>query len=77
MSIDDFNEALGTALPQDAARTMAGLVFNELGRRPVPGDKITVGCIRLLVSEVDGARIARLRVEMPGAGSSSTSPHSA
>lgn len=25
-------------LPQDAARTMAGLVFDALGRRPAPGD---------------------------------------
>ena len=34
MTIDDFNETVGTDLPMDDARTLAGLVFNTLGRRP-------------------------------------------
>jgi CBS domain containing-hemolysin-like protein len=32
MTLDDFNEAVGTRLPQDAAHTMAGFVFNALGQ---------------------------------------------
>src|SRR5829696_8255631 len=32
MTIDDFNETLGQHLPQDRARTLAGLVLNALGR---------------------------------------------
>jgi putative hemolysin len=42
MTIDDFNETVGTRLPHDGARTMAGLVFNALGRRPKPGDAVTL-----------------------------------
>ncbi|MFY9806062.1 MAG: hemolysin family protein, partial [Pseudonocardiaceae bacterium] len=38
MSIDDFNEAVGTTLPMRGPRTLAGLVFDALGRRPRPGD---------------------------------------
>ena len=64
MTIDDFNEAIGTQLPQDGARSMAGLVFNALGRRPQPGDAVTVGSVRLAVERVDGLRITRLRVEL-------------
>jgi putative hemolysin len=64
MTIDDFNEAVGTQLPQDGARSMAGLVFNTLGRRPQPGDEITVGSVRLAVERMDGLRITRLRVEL-------------
>ena len=62
MTIDDFNEAVGTALPQDGARTMAGLVFNALGRRPAPGDAVDVEGVRLVVERLAGLRITRLRV---------------
>jgi putative hemolysin len=64
MTIDDFNEAVGTSLPQDHARTMAGLVFSALGRRPVPGDAVVVDGARLEVDEVAGLRITRLRVRL-------------
>jgi putative hemolysin len=68
MTIDDFNETVGTGLPKDDARTMAGLVFHELGRRPRPGDGVEVDGVRLTVGEVDGNRIVRLRVTTrPGA----------
>ncbi|HEX8103627.1 MAG TPA: hemolysin family protein, partial [Solirubrobacteraceae bacterium] len=63
MTVDDFNEAEGAQLPQDGARTMAGLVFNALGRRPVTGDSTTVGGLRLTVGDTDGARITRVRVQ--------------
>jgi putative hemolysin len=63
MTIDDFNETVGTALPQDrSARTLAGLVFDELGRRPRVGDAVTLGRVTLTVAEMDGLRIARLTV---------------
>ena len=65
MTIDDFNETVGTELPQDDARTLAGLVFNALGRRPRPGDEVEVDGVGFRVDETDGARITRLRVELP------------
>ena len=64
MTIDDFNETVGTDLPVDDARTLAGLVFNHLGRRPVSADEVTVGDVRLTVEETDGARITRLLVRL-------------
>ena len=42
MTIDDFNETVGTALPQRGARTLAGLVFDGLGRGPRAGDTVNV-----------------------------------
>jgi len=62
MTIDDFNETVGTQLPKDDARTLAGLVFHELGRRPDPGDAVEIDGVRLTVGEVDGHRITRLRI---------------
>jgi len=61
MTIDDFNETVGTDLPRQGARTMAGLVFSTLGRRPDEGDAASVAGITLTVEDVDGHRITRLR----------------
>ena len=66
MTIDDFNEAVGTDLPNERARTMAGLVFNALGRRPEPADVVAVDGVRLAVEELDGVRITRLSVAPRG-----------
>jgi len=65
MTIDDFNETVGTDLPQDGARTLAGLVFNTLGRRPQEGDEVTVGDVRFTLESVDSARITGLVVHLP------------
>jgi putative hemolysin len=64
MTIDDFNEELGTRLPQDGPHTMAGLVFHMLGRRPQPSESVEVDGVVLTVEEVDGARIKRLLVRI-------------
>jgi putative hemolysin len=66
MSIDDFNEATGATLPEDTgSRTLAGLVFSELGRLPEEGEKVALDGVALAVEEIDGQRIAKLRVELP------------
>jgi putative hemolysin len=63
MTVDDFNETVGTELPTDGARTLAGLVFDRLGRRPAPGDEVTVAGTRFAVRELDGLRITQLAIE--------------
>jgi putative hemolysin len=65
MTIDDFNETVGTQLPQPGVRTIAGLVFNVLGRRPAADDHVNVDAVRLTVGDVQGARITRVRAELP------------
>jgi len=62
MTVDDFNEAMGTRLPQDGPRTLAGLVFDALGRRPEPGDAVELGGARITVEELAGLRITGLLV---------------
>jgi putative hemolysin len=64
MSIDDFNEAAGTELPQEGPRTLAGLAFDALGRRPQPGDEASVDGVTLRIEDVDGLRITKLRVSL-------------
>jgi putative hemolysin len=65
MTIDDANEALGTSLPQRGPRTLAGLTFDALGRRPVPGDRVDFDGVELRVDAMDGLRIVQLRITLP------------
>jgi putative hemolysin len=64
MTIDDFNEAVGTDLPQRGPRTLAGLVFDALGRRPEPGDSANIAAVTLRIEEVQDLRITKLRIEL-------------
>src|SRR5918999_2446215 len=60
MTNDDFNEVVGTRLDDSRARTLAGLVFDALGRRPRERDEVQLGDVRLRVEQLDGNRIVRL-----------------
>jgi putative hemolysin len=64
MTIDDFNESVGTRLPQRGPRTLAGLAFDALGRRPKPGDVATVDGTALRIERVEDLRITRLRIQL-------------
>ena len=66
MTIDDFDEAVGTSLPRESARTLAGLVLDTLGRHPDPGDTVAVDSVQIRVEAVDGLRITGLHVTLPG-----------
>jgi putative hemolysin len=68
MTIDDFNEAVGTRFPQDGPRTLAGLVFDALGRRPDAGDAVELDGAGIVVDRVVGLRITGLRITLPGRG---------
>ena len=64
MTIDDFNEAVGAHLPQEGPRTLAGLAFDALGRRPRHGDVVDVDGVALRIEDLDGLRITKLRVSL-------------
>src|SRR5262245_51453496 len=61
--IDDFNETLGTDLEHEDYHTVAGYVFDLLGRAAEPGDEVRTDGLRFTVLEVEGSRIQRLQVE--------------
>ena len=68
MTIDDFDEAVGTTLPRAGPRTLAGLVFDALGRRAEPGDAVGFDGVGMTVDEVSDLRITRLRVVLSAEG---------
>ena len=61
--IDDFNEEFGTSLEHEDYHTVAGYVFDLLGRAAAPGDEVRTDGLRLTVLDVEGSRIQRLEVE--------------
>ena len=76
LNLDDFTEATGLELPDGPYETVAGYVLAELGRLPEVGDAIEVEGRRFTVLELDGRRIARLRVDPPVAPADDDDTHS-
>ena len=70
LNLGEFAEQTGVALPEGPYETVAGYVLAMLGQLPVVGDAVELDGRRLTVTEMDGRRIARVRVgpAAPGAG---------
>jgi magnesium and cobalt transporter len=61
--IEQFNEELGTDLPDDDADTIGGLVASHLGRMAHKGDELDIGNLRFEVLRADARQIHMLLVE--------------
>ncbi|MHB1007398.1 MAG: hemolysin family protein [Chloroflexota bacterium] len=62
LSIGDLADALDIRLEVAEVDTVAGLVYANLGRIPVPGDTVQMEEITLTVEKVSGRRIRQVRV---------------
>ena len=76
LNIDTLNDLLDLDITPDGFETVGGLVFNELGRVPEPGEDVSFRNFRIVVREVEGQRIIKAVVsrlhpqsEEGGAGS--------
>jgi magnesium and cobalt transporter len=58
-----FNETLGTSLPEDDVDTIGGLVANHLGRMPHKGDVFDIDHLRFEVLRADARQVHVLLVE--------------
>mgnify|MGYP001828431621 CR=1 FL=1 len=63
VSVKDLLDRLEMRLEAIDARTVGGLVAEELGRLPAAGDKLEIQGLRLKVLGVEGNRVLRVRVE--------------
>jgi len=63
--IDEFNEQIGTKLPEEDYHTVAGFAFHLIGRAPEAGDDVEHEGIHFRVDEVEGTRIQQLTVSLP------------
>jgi putative hemolysin len=62
LNTDDFADEAGVELPEGPYETVAGYVMAELGHLPQVGEWVDVADYRLTVVELDGRRVARVRV---------------
>jgi putative hemolysin len=65
LNLDDFSDETGVELPEGPYETVAGYLMAVLGHLPQVGEMTMVGGHRLSVTEVDGRRVARVRVTPP------------
>lgn len=61
IDLDDFNSVMNADLPKDAADTLGGFIYSQIGRVPTGGEEVEVGSIVLTVEQVSGRRIRRVR----------------
>jgi CBS domain containing-hemolysin-like protein len=62
MLVEEIQDALGLDLSDRDEDTIGGVVFSELGRNPVVGDRVELGPVTLEVTEMQRNRIAALKV---------------
>lgn len=61
VDLDDFNEIMSSQLPKDEADTIGGFIYSRLGRVPDVGDQVEENNLMLIVEQVSGRRIRKVR----------------
>ena len=69
VSVKDLSDRLALKLEASDARTIGGLVAQELGRVPVQGDRVEVAGAELIVEQVEDKRVLQVRLEKLAADS--------
>lgn len=62
LPLHELEALVGTPLPAEGITTTSGWVTHKLGGFPKTGDVVKVGTCELRVEEIDGSRVARLRM---------------
>jgi CBS domain containing-hemolysin-like protein len=61
IDLDDFNSVMNSDLPKDAADTLGGFIYSQIGRVPTGGEQVEADDLLLTVEVVSGRRIRRVR----------------
>lgn len=69
IDLDDFNDIMGTELPNNEADTLSGLIYSRIGRVPTAGDNVKIKDLQLTVEQVSGQRIRKVRALLLGSPS--------
>ncbi|NNE74604.1 MAG: HlyC/CorC family transporter [Acidimicrobiales bacterium] len=70
MPVLEVNALLDRELPNGDWDTVGGLIFGSMGRLPSRGETLQVDGVRLLVEEMEGRRITRVRLAVADAAES-------
>jgi CBS domain containing-hemolysin-like protein len=61
IDLDDVNQITEAALPKEASETLGGFIYSQLGKVPSRGEVVEAGGLYLVVEEVSGRRIRKVR----------------
>ncbi|HEY43936.1 MAG TPA: HlyC/CorC family transporter [Anaerolineae bacterium] len=61
IDLDDVNQITDAALPKETSETLGGFIYSQLGKVPSPGEVVEAGGLYLVVEEVSGRRIRKVR----------------
>jgi putative hemolysin len=61
IDLDDVNLMTEAELPKETSETLGGFIYSRLGKVPVKGEVVEAGGLRLIVEEVSGRRIRKIR----------------
>jgi CBS domain containing-hemolysin-like protein len=64
IDLDDVNAIVNAVLPKETSETLGGFIYGELGRVPAAGDVIVAGGMRMVVEQVIGRRIRKVRAKL-------------
>ena len=68
IDIDDVNQIVGVHVPKETSETLGGLIYSELGKVPAVGETVDVGGLHLVVEQVVGRRIRKIRASVLNSG---------
>jgi len=63
--LDDLSERVGVDLETEGIDTIGGLIFNQLGSLPRPGEVVEVKGLKFTIRRVTRKRIHEMLVEIP------------
>jgi putative hemolysin len=61
IDIDDVNQITEAQLPKVNSETLGGFIYSQLGKVPIRGEVVEAGGLQLVVEEVSGRRIRKVR----------------
>ncbi len=67
VALEDIAPYIAINAPDHGVRTVGGLVWAELGRRPRVGDEITIGGVSLCVDAMSALTITQVSIRFPAA----------
>ncbi|HZT97126.1 MAG TPA: hemolysin family protein [Chloroflexota bacterium] len=65
IDMEQLNEMLNVALPENGVETLGGFVYEQVGEVPAVGAVISVSGLSIEVLELEGRRIRTLRIRRP------------
>lgn len=75
VKVRDFNRQTGWKVPAESGDTLAGLVFNTLGRTPRRGESIHLPGYEIVVADLSRNRVSQVQIiEKPDTGDTASEP---